>query len=99
MVRHFYQTAPTKRKFALGIDEEPALKRRGKKPEEEEKDRDSSSGEENLHNVLDSLLLRHLPPLDVGFLVYSKRELSLGWSRLIEIVDNFFQADGGFCGR
>ena len=41
MVRHFYQTAPTKRKFALGIDEEPALKRRGKKPEEEEKDRET----------------------------------------------------------
>ena len=53
MVQYFYQTAPTKRKFALGIDQEPAFKRRKKKPEVE-RDSDRSFGEENLHNELES---------------------------------------------
>ena len=53
MVQHFYQTAQTKRKFALGIDQEPAFKRRKKKPEVE-RDSDGSFGEENLHNELES---------------------------------------------
>ena len=34
MVQYFYQTAPTKRKFALEINEEPVIKRRRKKAEE-----------------------------------------------------------------
>ena len=42
MVQHFYQTAPTKRKFALEINEEPVIKRR-RKQAEEERDSDSSS--------------------------------------------------------
>ena len=46
---------------------------------------------------LDSLLLRHLPPLDVGFLINSQREVSLGLTGLVEMLDNIFQADGGNC--
>ena len=47
-----------------------------------------------------SPLLRFLPPpLDGGFLVDSWNELSLGWCRLVEMLDNIFQADGGLCGR
>ena len=46
-----------------------------------------------------SLLRLHLPPLDVGSLLDSQRELPLGWCRLVEMQDDILQADGGYSGR
>ena len=46
-----------------------------------------------------SLLRLHLPPLDVGSLGDSRRDLSLGWCSPVEVLDHGLQTDSGYSGR